>query len=138
MEGIDWHARAAALSVDGRMWIDGERVAAADGATFAKASPIDGRHLAQVARGGSADIDRAVAGARRAFEKGSWVAQPPAARKKVLLRFAEKLLASREELALLGSTRSTMRLRRRALGRSPSSPGRRWVSSASSSHGTTP
>ena len=64
-------------------------------------SPIDGRHLAQVARGGSADIDRAVAGARRAFEKGSWVAQPPAARKKVLLRFAEKLLASREELALL-------------------------------------
>jgi gamma-glutamyl-gamma-aminobutyraldehyde dehydrogenase len=103
MEGIDWHARAAALSVDGRMWIDGERVAAADGATFAKASPIDGRHLAQVARGGSADIDRAVAGARRAFEKGSWVAQPPAARKKVLLRFAEKLLASREELALLES-----------------------------------
>ena len=54
-----------------------------------------------MARGGAADIDRAVASARRAFADGRWARQAPAARKKVLLRFAECLLAARDELGLL-------------------------------------
>jgi gamma-glutamyl-gamma-aminobutyraldehyde dehydrogenase len=103
MDTPDWHARAASLIPDGRIWIDGRRVAAADGETFAKLSPINGAHLAHIARGRAADVDLAVASSRQAFERGSWVGQPPAARKKVLLRFAEKLSAHREELALLES-----------------------------------
>ncbi len=98
---VDWHARAAALRCDGRSVIDGVRAAAVDGATFGKASPVDGRPLAAVARGRAADIDRAVAAARRAFDDRRWAGQPPAARKKVLLRLADKILAAREELALL-------------------------------------
>jgi gamma-glutamyl-gamma-aminobutyraldehyde dehydrogenase len=98
---INWHARAAALAPDGRALIDGARVPAADGATFACRSPLDGRELAQVARGRAADIDAAVAAARRAFDDGRWARQAPAARKRTLLRFAERLLAAREELALL-------------------------------------
>ncbi|WP_119154464.1 aldehyde dehydrogenase [Caldimonas tepidiphila] len=98
---IDWHARAAALAFDGRAFIDGARVAAADGETFACRSPIDGRSLCEVARGRQADIDAAVASARRAFDDGRWAARAPAVRKKVLLRFAENILAAREELALL-------------------------------------
>jgi acyl-CoA reductase-like NAD-dependent aldehyde dehydrogenase len=99
----DWHAAAAALRIDGRAVIGGQRVAAASGETFAKSSPIDGRSLADVARGGSADIDAAVTAARAAFADARWAGQSPAARKKLLQRFAEKILAAREELALLES-----------------------------------
>jgi gamma-glutamyl-gamma-aminobutyraldehyde dehydrogenase len=42
-----------------------------------------------------------VQSARQAFESGAWSARAPAARKKVLQRFADKILAARDELALL-------------------------------------
>ncbi|MEY8879479.1 MAG: aldehyde dehydrogenase, partial [Leptothrix sp. (in: b-proteobacteria)] len=47
------------------------------------------------------DIDRAVASARAAFDDGRWSQRAPAARKKILQRFADKILAARDELALL-------------------------------------
>ena len=101
MKTIDWHARAAEIALDGRALIAGKRVAAVTGETFDCISPINGRLLTQVARGRAADIDAAVASARAAFEDRRWAGQPPAARKKVLQRFAEKILGAREELALL-------------------------------------
>jgi acyl-CoA reductase-like NAD-dependent aldehyde dehydrogenase len=101
MAAIDWHARAAAVRFDGRAFVGGRRVAAVAGETFDCVSPLDGRALTQVARGRAADIDAAVAAARAAFEDRRWAGQPPAARKKVLQRFAEKIIAAREELALL-------------------------------------
>lgn len=97
----DWHARAASLAIDGRLLIDGRRLAAADGATFDSRSPLDNRCLAQVARGRALDIERAVAAARRTFEQGAWSRLPPGVRKKILLRWAELVLAHKEELALL-------------------------------------
>jgi len=96
-----WHERAAQLNPDGRAVIDGRRSDAADGQIFEKLSPINGRALVQVARGQSADIDTAVKSARAAFEDGRWAGKPPAARKKLLQRFAEKIVAAKEELALL-------------------------------------
>src|SRR5262245_51570576 len=95
-----WRDRAHSLALEGRAWIDGRYVPAAAGATFDCVSPIDGRVLARVASTDQVDVDHAVAAARRAFEQGRWSRQPPAARKKVLLRFAELMLAHREELAL--------------------------------------
>lgn len=97
----DWHQRAQALAVDGRIVIDGERRAAASGETFECRSPIDGRLLGSVARGAAADVDAAVKSARAAFGDGRWAGQPPAVRKKILQRFAEKILGARDELALL-------------------------------------
>ncbi len=85
---------------DGRALIGGQRVAALDGQTFDCISPVDGRVIAQVARCGAADIDVAVAAARAAFESRRWAAQPPAQRKRVLIKLAELLLAHRDELAL--------------------------------------
>ncbi|EGI75976.1 aldehyde dehydrogenase [Hylemonella gracilis] len=99
----DWHAAAKAVKTDGRALINGQRVAAVNGETFAKHSPIDGRLLAEIARGREADVDAAVKSARAAFEDSRWAGQAPAARKKVLRAFADKLLAAREELALLES-----------------------------------
>ncbi|MDZ5458344.1 aldehyde dehydrogenase [Azohydromonas lata] len=98
---IDWHARAAEVRPDGRCFIDGQRRDAASGETTVKRSPVDGRLLGAVARGQAADVDAAVRSARAAFDDRRWARQPPAARKKVLLRFAELVLAAREELALL-------------------------------------
>lgn len=98
---IDWIARAAVAQIDGRMFINGQRLGTQDGQTFAKISPIDGRDLGAIARGQAADIDAAVRSARQAFDDGRWANQSPAARKKVLSRFAEKIFAAREELALL-------------------------------------
>ncbi len=97
----DWHVAAKTLRIDGRAVIAGERRAALSGQTFDSISPIDGRHLAPVARGQAEDVNAAVASCRKAFDDGRWANQSPASRKKVLLRFAEKILAARDELALL-------------------------------------
>lgn len=101
MATISWQERAMALRVDGRCLIEGQRRAAASGETFAKHSPIDGRLLGPVARGRAADVDAAVTSARAAFEDGRWAGKPPAVRKRILQRFAERILAAKEELALL-------------------------------------
>ena len=97
----DWEARASQLRIEGRAFIDGQYRDAADGTTFDCISPVDGRLLAKVASCDAADAERAVHSARAAFESGAWSQQAPAARKAVLVRFAELLEEHAEELALL-------------------------------------
>ena len=97
----DWRARATALAINGQAFIDGRYVDAASGETFDDVTPIDGRVIARVASTDKADVERAVAAARRAFDSGAWSRQPPRERKRVLQRFAELILAHRDELALL-------------------------------------
>ena len=85
---------------DGRAFINGQRVGALDGQLFDSVSPVDGRLLTQVARCGQADIDKAVASARAAFEDKRWSGMAPAARKRIMVRFADLLIAHGDELAL--------------------------------------
>jgi 4-guanidinobutyraldehyde dehydrogenase / NAD-dependent aldehyde dehydrogenase len=101
MTATSWHERAAALTIDGRAVIDGRRTGAHAGATFDCLSPVDGRKLAEVARCDAADVDRAVAAARAAFEDRRWASQAPAARKRKLIRFADLIAQHGDELALL-------------------------------------
>lgn len=96
-----WQARADALTLRGQAYIDGAYADAADGATFAATSPIDGRKLADVAACGQADVDRAVAAARRAFEAGVWSGLAPRERKTRLVRLAQLITEHSEELALI-------------------------------------
>jgi 4-guanidinobutyraldehyde dehydrogenase/NAD-dependent aldehyde dehydrogenase len=96
-----WHERAADIKIDGRAFIDGARVDARSGQRFDCISPIDGRKLAEVARCDAADVDAAVASARAAFEDRRWSGKAPAERKRTLVRFADLMLANRDELALL-------------------------------------
>ena len=88
-------------SYDGRALINGQRVAAVDGQTFDCISPVDGRLLTQVARCGQRDVDAAVAAGRAAFEDQRWRGLAPAARKRVMIKFADQLLAHADELALM-------------------------------------
>lgn len=82
--------------------IDGTHVPASDGGTMDILSPIDGQRLTTVARGTVADMEAAIASARAAFEDGRWAGQSPAARKKVLLKWADLIDAHAPELAVLG------------------------------------
>ncbi len=85
---------------DGRALINGERQTAKDGAQFDCISPVDGRLLTQVARCGQADIDAAVAAARAAVSDRRWSGMAPAQRKRVMLKFADLLIANADELAM--------------------------------------
>jgi acyl-CoA reductase-like NAD-dependent aldehyde dehydrogenase len=96
-----WHARARALRPNALALINGAFVPARSGATFECNSPIDGHRLASVAACDGADVELAVAAARACFERREWAGQAPAARKRVLLRFAELVEAAKQELALL-------------------------------------
>lgn len=96
-----WHERAAALKMDGRAFIGGERVWAKSGQQFDNLSPVDGRSLGPAARCDGADVDAAVAAARAAFEDRRWAGKAPAARKRILIKFADLILAHKDELALL-------------------------------------
>lgn len=82
--------------------VDGRRIPASDGATMAIISPIDGSALTTMPRGTREDTDAAVAAARRAFDDGSWSDMAPAARKKILLKWADLIEANALEIAVLG------------------------------------
>lgn len=82
--------------------IDGTHVSASGGATMDITSPIDGTVLTTTARGTKADMDAAIASARAAFEDRRWAGLPPAARKRVLIKWADLIEAHALELAVLG------------------------------------
>jgi len=104
MERLEyWQTRAASLRLPDKALIGSQQVSANSGATFAAINPATQQVLAQVAACGQAEVDLAVATARRAFEQGTWSRMAPVERKKVLLRLAELIMANREELALLDS-----------------------------------
>ena len=100
-QAIDWHQRARTLIIDGRAFINGVRVEAVDKQTFECFSPIDNRKLADVSSCQSVDIDLAVDVARAAFNDRRWAGLSPRERKQTMIRFADLLLANKEELALL-------------------------------------
>lgn len=81
------------------LFIDGEFTDAAEGKVFKTVSPSSEEVLAEVARAGEADVDRAVKAARKAFEK--WSALPGAERAKYLFRIARIIQERSRELAVL-------------------------------------
>jgi aminomuconate-semialdehyde/2-hydroxymuconate-6-semialdehyde dehydrogenase len=80
-------------------FIGGEFVDSLDGATFGSVSPIDNEIVAEVAEGRTADADRAVDAARRAFDEGPWPRMSPASRRKVIHRAADLIEERLEDLA---------------------------------------
>ncbi len=101
LTAADWREWADRLRPEGRHFIDGAYVDSGDGATFADVNPATGNTVAQVARGGQTDVDRAVASARACFRDGRWSRMAPRDRMAVLYRFAELVDEYASELALL-------------------------------------
>lgn len=94
---------AGRLTLPGHAFIDGDWTVAASGQVFENVDPATGAVLGTVAACDGADVDRAVASARRVFEAGDWSRAAPEARKAVLLKLADLVRANAEELAVLES-----------------------------------
>jgi len=86
-----------------KLFIDGKFVDAQSGKTFEVYNPATGDVLAHVAEGDSADIDLAVAAARRAFESGPWRQFSPSQRARLIYQLADKMEERLEDFALLES-----------------------------------
>lgn len=82
--------------------IDGQVRPASDGGTMPVQSPIDGKVLTTMAQGTADDMTTAIASARAAFADGRWSGLAPAARKKVLHRWADLIERDALALAVLG------------------------------------
>ncbi len=93
-------AAASEMRFRTQAFIDGTFVDARSGQRFVTENPATGRPLTEVAQCESADVDQAVASARRAFESGVWSRCKPSERKRILLKFAELIEQHLAELAL--------------------------------------
>ena len=80
------------------MFIGGEWVDALSGATMETRNPATGELLATVPRAEKADIDRAVAAAREAFD-GPWSRFKPHERQMLLIRIADLFDRHWEEIS---------------------------------------
>jgi aminobutyraldehyde dehydrogenase len=81
--------------------VGGEWVDAVEGGTAEIVNPATGEPIAQVPEGTQADVDRAVAAAKRALP--DWLETTPGERAEVLLRLADILEEHADELAELES-----------------------------------
>jgi len=83
------------------MNLGGERVDAADGATFEVVEPSIGTPMAEVAKGSPEDARRAVELAERAFEEGAWRRTSARERGRLLTQASFLIRDRQEELARL-------------------------------------
>src|SRR5918912_580522 len=83
-----------------KLFIDGQWVEAESGKTFTTPNPATGQTLAEVAEGDKADIDKAVAAARSAFE-GKWSRMSARDRGKLIYKLAQLIEQNSKELAPL-------------------------------------
>jgi aldehyde dehydrogenase (NAD+) len=92
----------ASVAKDRLLLIDGRQVSSASGRSFKSLNPATEEVIATIAEGNEADVDRAVAAARRAFE-GPWRTMRAAERGHILLRWAALLNEHADEIAALES-----------------------------------
>ncbi|MEX0337931.1 MAG: aldehyde dehydrogenase [Arenibacterium sp.] len=85
-----------------QLLIDGQMCESASGQTDDVVSPLNGKVLTTTAAGTKEDTETAIASARRAFDDKRWRGMPPAARKKIMLRWADLMEAEMLDLAVLG------------------------------------
>ena len=83
--------------------IDGASVDSLSGERIDVVCPSDGRVFATIPASGTADVDRAVQAARRAFDEGPWGRTPAVERGRCLTRLGQLVERQAEELAALES-----------------------------------
>ena len=96
-------AAAAFLARAPRLFIAGEWVDSSHDRTIPIYDPSTGKEIARIVDASDADVDRAVAAARQAFDDGRWSDLPSAQRERVIHRLADLLEAAIPEFAELES-----------------------------------
>ena len=79
-----------------KLFIGGKWVEPSTDEVIEVRSPATGEYVGRVPRAAAADVDAAVAAARKAFDEGPWPSTPPAERAAVL-QAAVKLLEDRKD-----------------------------------------
>ena len=83
---------------DYRLYIDGRWSEAAGGETYDVVNPATEQVIARAPNGSTADLQRAIEAARRAFDEGPWRRTSPLDRSRLLERLAQALEKRKEEL----------------------------------------
>jgi phenylacetaldehyde dehydrogenase len=94
-------AAKKALARKPALFIDGEWVESTGGATLGVVDPSSGKEVSRFVDATDADVDTAVAAARRAFDDGRWSDLPPIVREQMMHKLADILEAHADELAEL-------------------------------------
>src|SRR5690606_24696454 len=88
----------AFISRPARLLIGGEWVESAADSRVPVYDPATGAVICEVVDAGQADVDRAVAAAREAFEKGPWATMLPAHREALIWRLSDLIEQHADEL----------------------------------------
>jgi gamma-glutamyl-gamma-aminobutyraldehyde dehydrogenase len=97
----DWHARAAAARYETRHFIDGQYVDSVARGRFTVVNPATGAPLCEVSAGTAADIDVAVAAAKRSFYSRVWSRKAPRERMAVMQAYSRLLEQNVEKFSIL-------------------------------------
>src|ERR1700727_2736121 len=89
------------VSIPRKLLIDGAWVNAASGKTFPVYDPSTGEGMRRVAEADAADVEKAVKGARKAFDEGPWPRMSPSERGRALWKLADLIEKHAEEFATL-------------------------------------
>jgi acyl-CoA reductase-like NAD-dependent aldehyde dehydrogenase len=82
-----------------KMWINGKWVEAESGKTYPVYNPATETEIAQVPLGGKADVDKAVAAARKAFP--IWAKKPQAERSQIAMKMSALMQEHAKELGAI-------------------------------------
>jgi 4-(gamma-glutamylamino)butanal dehydrogenase len=94
---------AGTIELPGKAVIEGQMVASLSGKTFDNVSPRNGQTINAIAECDAADIDLAVASAKRAFEDKRWRKLHYRDKKAVMFKLADLMERDAETLAVLES-----------------------------------
>jgi len=88
-------------SVPPKLLINNEWVLSESGKTFPTFNPATGEEIARIAEADAADVDKAVAAARKAFEAGPWRTTAASERGRLMNRLADLMEKNADDLARL-------------------------------------
>lgn len=88
---------------DQLLFIDGKWCQSASGKSFETVDPSTNQVICRVAEGDAADVELAVAAARRAFDSGPWSRMSASERGRLIFKLADLIESHQEELAALES-----------------------------------
>src|SRR6202453_4662673 len=97
----DWHARAAGVRYETRHFIDGQYVDSVARGRFTVVNPATGTPLCEVSAATAADINAAVAAAKRSFASRVWSRKAPRDRMAIMAAYSRLLEENTEKFSLL-------------------------------------
>ena len=102
MASVMPHSTEHQVSVSAtKLLIDNRWVPSESGKTFATINPSTGEEICQIAEADAADVNKAVAAARAAFDHGPWRKMQASERGRLLNRLADLIEKNADELAAL-------------------------------------